>query len=165
VLVIIFLVVAPLHWIYDQGKVASLVGEQGGVVEFYPTSQCPYYIIPTGSNSVYGDQLYVTLRTIAGDKGNSECDIVLGVCLRTVPRMEWEGGREREGGGKGWEGGWGGGSMGKREGGKEGGRVGRREGREGGKKGGGKEGEGRRGRRGARIIGVGTEYLGTKFQV
>lgn len=60
--------VAPLHWIYDQGKVASLIKEQGQV-EFYPTSQCPYYTIATGNNSTYGDQLYVTLKNIAENKG------------------------------------------------------------------------------------------------
>lgn len=60
--------VAPLHWIYDQGKVDGLIKAEGKA-EFYPSSQCPYYTIPTGNNSTYGDQLYLTLKNIAENKG------------------------------------------------------------------------------------------------
>ena len=59
---------APLHWIYDQAKVKSLT-EEKGVTEFYPTSQCPFYVIETGQTSAYGDQLFVTLKTLAECKG------------------------------------------------------------------------------------------------
>lgn len=59
---------APLHWIYDQDKVAQLIKDNGSA-EFYPTSQCPFYTIPTGNNSTYGDQLYVTLKNMAENKG------------------------------------------------------------------------------------------------
>ena len=41
--------VAPLHWIYDQDKVAGLVA--AGTAEFSPTSHCPYYTIPAGEVS------------------------------------------------------------------------------------------------------------------
>lgn len=51
-----------------QGKVEGLIKAEGRA-EFYPTSQCPFYTIPTGDNSVYGDQLYVTLKNIAENKG------------------------------------------------------------------------------------------------
>lgn len=66
--------VAPLHWIYDkdnvsgQDKIAGLI-EAEGRAEFYPTSHCPFYTIPTGDNSTYADQLYVTLKNIAENKG------------------------------------------------------------------------------------------------
>jgi hypothetical protein len=61
--------VAPLHWIYDQEKVAKLIKERAGEAEFFPKSQCPFYIIESGSNTTYGDQLYVTLKSIADNKG------------------------------------------------------------------------------------------------
>ena len=47
---------------------ADLIKKQGHF-EFYPISQCPYYTVPTGSNSAYGDQLYVALKNIAENKG------------------------------------------------------------------------------------------------
>ena len=46
--------------------------EEKGVTEFYPTSQCPYYIIETGQNSAYGDQLFATLKTLAEYKGQEK---------------------------------------------------------------------------------------------
>ena len=61
---------APLHWIYDQGKVKSLT-EAEKTVEFYPKPECPFYTIPVGSNSAYGDQVYVTLKNVAENKGKS----------------------------------------------------------------------------------------------
>ena len=60
-------VAAPLHWIYDQGKVQDLT--KGHTAEFYPTSQCPFYTIETGRTSTYGDQLHVTLKSLAERKG------------------------------------------------------------------------------------------------
>ena len=57
---------APLHWIYDQDKVKTLADE---TTAFYPTSQCPFYTIPTGRNSAYGSQVLATLRNVAENKG------------------------------------------------------------------------------------------------
>ena len=59
----------PLHWIYDQEKIRGLVDKVGGKPEFYPTSQSPVYNIETGRNGAYGDQLYVTLKSVAENKG------------------------------------------------------------------------------------------------
>ena len=59
----------PLHWIYDQEKIRELVDKVGGKPEFYPTSQSPVYNIETGRNGAYGDQLYVTLKSVAENKG------------------------------------------------------------------------------------------------
>ncbi len=58
-----------MHWIYDQDKVKTLTAT--GPVEFYPTPQCPYYHIPTGNNSAYGSQVFVTLRDVATNKGDT----------------------------------------------------------------------------------------------
>ncbi len=63
-----YLLATPLHWIYDQDKVKTLTSS--GPVEFYPSPQCPYYHVPTGVNSAYGSQLFVTLRDVAQNKGN-----------------------------------------------------------------------------------------------
>ena len=38
--------VTPLHWIYDQEKVAGLVAS--GSAEFSSSSHCPYYTVPPG---------------------------------------------------------------------------------------------------------------------
>ena len=59
---------APLHWIYDRDKLVKLTEEKNCVV-FYPESHCPYYTVPTGSNSAYGDQLYFTLKNVLDTKG------------------------------------------------------------------------------------------------
>jgi ADP-ribosylglycohydrolase len=59
--------VAPLHWIYDQGKVEGLVS--GGMAEFSPTSHCPFYTVPPGDPSAYGVQLMVTMEGLVQDKG------------------------------------------------------------------------------------------------
>ena len=40
-------------------------------MEFYPKPECPFYTIPVGSNSAYGDQVYVTLKNVAENKGKS----------------------------------------------------------------------------------------------
>jgi len=42
---------------------------KGRAAEFYPTSHCPFYTIETGNTSTYGDQLYVTLKSLAERKG------------------------------------------------------------------------------------------------
>ena len=67
---------APLHWIYDQGKVKSLT-EAEKTVEFYPKPECPFYTIPVGSNSAYGDQVYVTLKNVAESKGMISLQVIL----------------------------------------------------------------------------------------
>lgn len=64
-------VATPLHWIYDQEKIRELVDKVGGKPEFYPTSQSPVYNIETGRNGAYGDQLYVTLKSVAENKGTN----------------------------------------------------------------------------------------------
>ena len=67
---------APLHWIYDQGKVKALT-EAAGTVEFYPKPECPFYTTPIGSSSAYGDQVFVTLKNVAENKGKRRVMISL----------------------------------------------------------------------------------------
>ena len=67
----------PLHWIYDQEKLRELVAKVG-TPEFYPTSQSPVYNIETGRSGAYGDQLYVTLKSVAENKGqNNKKEVLL----------------------------------------------------------------------------------------
>ncbi|XP_005092833.2 crystallin J1A [Aplysia californica] len=58
----------PLHWIYNEGKMASLI-EGKEEIEFRHPSANPFYRIPTGSNSCYGDQAYVMLKSLVESKG------------------------------------------------------------------------------------------------
>ncbi len=61
----------PLHWIYDREKLVGLTEEKQCVV-FYPQAMNPYYVVPTGSNSAYGDQVYVTLKSVVDNGGKLE---------------------------------------------------------------------------------------------
>ncbi len=59
---------SPLHWIYDQEEVKRITST--GTIAFVPEPHCPYYHIPTGTNSAYGAQVFVTLREVATNKGD-----------------------------------------------------------------------------------------------
>ncbi len=56
---------------YDREKLVRLTEEKQCVV-FYPQSMNPYYVVPTGSNSAYGDQVYVTLKSVVENGGKLE---------------------------------------------------------------------------------------------
>lgn len=58
----------PLHWIYKDNVMASLT-EGKEEIEFRVPSANPFYRIPTGDNSCYGDQAYVTLKSLVECKG------------------------------------------------------------------------------------------------
>ncbi|PVD22152.1 hypothetical protein C0Q70_17957 [Pomacea canaliculata] len=58
----------PLHWLYDEEKLKRIIGEKEEV-EFWEPSQNPFYCIPTGSFSCYGDQAYVILKSLVENKG------------------------------------------------------------------------------------------------
>lgn len=59
--------VAPLHWIYDQDKVAGLVSS--GMAEFSRMSHCPFYTVRAGEPSAYGIQIQVTMEGLVQDNG------------------------------------------------------------------------------------------------
>jgi hypothetical protein len=59
----------PLHWQYDVAKVSEAIAANGGVAEFLPRSQCPFYSVATGSSSMYGDLALTGLRSLVGNGG------------------------------------------------------------------------------------------------
>ena len=67
----------PLHWIYKQDELqaAILDKDKNKLTDFAFLSEnkCPYYELPTGSNSCYGDEFIATLLSIANN--NNKFDI------------------------------------------------------------------------------------------
>ncbi|XP_011402420.2 PREDICTED: crystallin J1A-like isoform X2 [Amphimedon queenslandica] len=59
----------PLHWIYNDMTMASVLSSNPEEPEFMTPSHNPYYRIETGLQSNYGDEMLVTLRSIADCKG------------------------------------------------------------------------------------------------
>ena len=59
----------PIHWVYNEDVLAKAV--EGVDPEFLPKSVNPFYTLPTGQQSPYGDQLIVMLESIVACKG--EC--------------------------------------------------------------------------------------------
>lgn len=61
----------PLHWIYNQEKLDSILAGYGGC-EFLDKNHCPFYNIATGSFSCYGDQAYCILEAMNEGDGYDE---------------------------------------------------------------------------------------------
>jgi hypothetical protein len=59
----------PLHWVYND-KVMETANNQ--IPEFHEPPLNPFYRVPLGSSSVYGDQLMVMLRSLVSCKGYDE---------------------------------------------------------------------------------------------
>jgi len=53
----------PLEWIYKDATMKEIVGDKNP--EFWPESKCPFYSLPTGSLSCYGDELITCLASMA----------------------------------------------------------------------------------------------------
>lgn len=64
----------PLHWVYDQQKLSSLLSQDSNP-EFRPESANPFYRRATGNQSCYGDQAYVLLESLSECKGLSTDDL------------------------------------------------------------------------------------------
>ncbi|XP_076436592.1 crystallin J1A-like [Babylonia areolata] len=62
----------PLHWIYDESKLKGIIGDKEEV-EFWEPSQNPFYRIPVGRPTCYGNQAYVILRSLV-DKRGVDCE-------------------------------------------------------------------------------------------
>lgn len=60
--------VSPLHWIYSREKMDEILAEANGKPEFYKWS-VPYYQLPVGAFSCYGDQAYCMLHSLVENKG------------------------------------------------------------------------------------------------
>ncbi|KAK7094696.1 crystallin J1A-like [Littorina saxatilis] len=58
----------PLHWLYNEEKLKSIIGDKEEV-EFWEPSQNPFYRIPVGRHTCYGDQAYVILKSLVDKKG------------------------------------------------------------------------------------------------
>jgi len=64
--------VQPIHWIYSKEAMKTVVAQTQGRPEFLPVSANPYYTLPTGSQSPYGDQLLVMLESLVQCSGELE---------------------------------------------------------------------------------------------
>jgi hypothetical protein len=53
----------PLQWIYEDATMRGIVGDRQP--EFWPESHCPFFTLPTGSLSCYGDELATCLASLA----------------------------------------------------------------------------------------------------
>lgn len=58
----------PLHWNYDIDKLNSILGDKKEIAFWEPSSN-PFYCIPTGSQSCYGDQSFVILKSLVDNDG------------------------------------------------------------------------------------------------
>lgn len=64
----------PLHWIYDENKLKGIIGDKEEV-EFWEPSQNPFYRIPVGQATCYGDQAYVILKSLVDKRGVDVSDM------------------------------------------------------------------------------------------
>jgi len=59
----------PLQWIYNDSTMKEIVGDQNP--EFWPECKCPFFTVPTGTNSCYNDEM----RTCLGSLAAPETDV------------------------------------------------------------------------------------------
>lgn len=60
----------PLHWLYDADKVREhAAADNGGDVAFLPESRSPFYSVPTGQHSPYGDTTLAMVRSLSRTGG------------------------------------------------------------------------------------------------
>ena len=64
----LFLIAQPIHWIYSNAVMTKVLAGVSNP-EFISPSSNPYYSIPTGSQSPYGDLLLVMLESLVACKG------------------------------------------------------------------------------------------------
>ena len=62
----------PLHWVYKQADLQSyIVDKDKNKIEdfaFLAESKCPFYELPTGSSSCYGDEFIVSLKAVESNE-------------------------------------------------------------------------------------------------
>ncbi len=61
----------PLHWVYDPKKLKSYIKGKKDIA-FFKENKCPFYSVPLGRNSGYGDMAMVMFQTIITSKKKSE---------------------------------------------------------------------------------------------
>lgn len=64
----------PLHWLYNEEKLKGIIGDEDEI-EFWEPSHNPFYRIPLGSNTCYGDQAFVILKSLVDKKG-VDCEAI-----------------------------------------------------------------------------------------
>jgi hypothetical protein len=60
-----------LHWIYSDNKLKSYIKGKKDIA-FFKENKCPFYSVPLGRNSGYGDMAMVMFQTIITSKKKSE---------------------------------------------------------------------------------------------
>ena len=61
----------PLHWIYSNKKLKSYIKGKKDIA-FFKKNKCPFYSVPLGRNSGYGDMAIVMFQTIITSKKKSK---------------------------------------------------------------------------------------------
>ena len=69
----------PIHWIYDDSVLTKVLAGASNP-EFITPSANPYYRLPTGSQSPYGDQLLVMLESLMACKGGGTLKPSSDIC-------------------------------------------------------------------------------------
>lgn len=59
----------PLHWVYDEAKMKQATSSCIDHPEFRTPSANPFYRRPCGSQTAYGDQIMVLLRSLVHCNG------------------------------------------------------------------------------------------------
>ena len=62
-----------LEWIYDQSKVADIVGK-GQNPAFWHDSHCPFFTLPNGKISCYADESCQALNVMAANGGKFDSE-------------------------------------------------------------------------------------------
>lgn len=69
----------PIHWVYNKEKLKTIL-RQHPVTEFLEQSYCPFYKLPTGKNSCYGDQTFCLLQSVVDKEGFDQQDYIRRLC-------------------------------------------------------------------------------------
>eukprot|EP00088_Acartia_fossae_P036207 TRINITY_DN373_c1_g1_i3.p1 TRINITY_DN373_c1_g1~~TRINITY_DN373_c1_g1_i3.p1 ORF type:complete len:327 (+),score=63.10 TRINITY_DN373_c1_g1_i3:32-1012(+) len=64
----------PLEWIYKDEKMKEIVGNDNP--EFWKECHCPFFTVPCGINSCYGDEARISLKALASTEGEPGVDTV-----------------------------------------------------------------------------------------
>lgn len=66
-----------LEWIYDQKKVLEIVSNCDDEPAFWKENHCPFFTLPNGHLSGYGDQALQTLSVMAENDGKLDNDKIV----------------------------------------------------------------------------------------
>ena len=80
----------PLHWVYKPDALQAAIQGKGEEIEFLEPAANPFYRIPTGNNTCYGDQAYVVLESLATCGGFNKKDLVDRAYKHFGPGSEYD---------------------------------------------------------------------------